>query len=185
MSNQTILWAMIILPWFTLLFMPKKDIKRFMPVGIFTALTSVLIGDIGVTLGIWVHQQTAYPLHSVMPFNIGLSLALTMWVFKYTYGRFWKYFTVNLLLDIGFNFIFFGYLLPSRNIMHVGNASPSQLLAITLAHAVFIYGYQMWQEGIFVKSERTSLNSNLQLAVAKPLSEDQKDNMLEQSRKLK
>jgi len=175
MSNQILLWSMLVLPWLTLIFMNKEDIKRFTPVGVFTALTSVLIGDVGVTFGLWIHQQTAYPFQSVMPFDIGLNLILTMWIFKYTYGRFRKYFVVNLLLDIGFNTIFFGRFLPSRDILHVVGGTPLQMLVITLSHAILIYGYQIWQEKIFVMSEKTSYRANLQPAAAKPL-QDKKEN---------
>ena len=174
MNNQALLWSMLVLPYLTLFFMKRTDLKHYMPVGIFAALTSVLIGDIGVTYGIWVHQQTAYPFNSVMPFDIGLNLVLTLWVFKYTYGRFWKYFLVNLILDIGFNFIFFGKFLPSKDILHVVGGSPLQMLAITLSHAVLIYGYQIWQEGIFAYSERNNFLHGLQPAATKPLPKDQK-----------
>ncbi len=147
---------MLIIPLLTLLFMKRNDIKRYMPVGLFAALTSVLIGDIGITLGLWIHKQTIYPLNSVMPFDIGLNLALTMWVFKFTYGQFLKYFFVNLVLDIGFNFVFFGKILPSNGIMYIVGGSPLQLLMITLSHAVLIYFYQMWQEGIIHSKIKSS-----------------------------
>ncbi len=31
MSNQILLWSVLILPWLTLFFMKKEDIKRLMP----------------------------------------------------------------------------------------------------------------------------------------------------------
>lgn len=169
MNTQILLWSMIILPYLSLLFMKKEDAKRYMPVGIFAALTSILIGDIGVTFGIWVHQQTAYPLNSIMPFDIGLNLALTMWIFKYAYGQFGKYFLVNFILDIGFNFFFFGKFLPSKNILHVVGGSPLQLLTVTLLHAVLLYIYQIWQEGVFAHSRNSSYSPDLHPAAAKPL----------------
>ncbi|VBB06488.1 Hypothetical protein LUCI_1721 [Lucifera butyrica] len=174
MSNQVILWSMLLTPFLTLFFMKKEDVKRYMPVGLFSAVTSAIIGDVGVTLGFWVHRETAYPLHSLMPFDIGLNLVLTMWVFIFTYRRFWMYMITNAILDIGFDFFLFQYYFPSRDIFNLVGISPFQSYLITLGHALVIYGYQMWQEGILVRSERTTFLGNLQPAT-KPLSRDQEN----------
>ena len=54
--------------------------------------------------------------------------------------------------------------------------SPFRTLPITLIHAVLIYGYQVWQEGIFAQYESSRLSSNLQPAATKPLPQDQDKN---------
>ena len=41
--------------------------------------------------------------------------------------------------------------------------------------AIIMYSFQIWQEGIFVRSETTSFSSNLQPAAAKPLDQDEQD----------
>lgn len=176
MSNQIILWSMIIVPWLALFFMKKEDLKRYMPVGVLAVATSVIIGDVGVKLGFWFHRETAYPFYNIMPFNIGLNLALTMWVFKFTYRQFWIYMITNAILDIGFSFFLFQYFLPSRGMFNLVNISPFQSFLITTTHALLLYGYQMWQEGIFIRSASPSSSWYLQHASAKPLPQDRKEN---------
>jgi hypothetical protein len=56
---------MFILPWFTLFFMKRDDIKRYMTVALFATITSILIVEIGDTLRWWVVKETANPLHSL------------------------------------------------------------------------------------------------------------------------
>jgi hypothetical protein len=47
MSNQVLLWSMLILPWLTLFFMSTENIKKWTPVALFSALTSVLAVELG------------------------------------------------------------------------------------------------------------------------------------------
>jgi hypothetical protein len=104
----------------------------------------------------------------MFPYFYGFMPVLTIWVFKFTYGRFWMYMVTNTILDIGFNFFLLNYFLPSRGIMDF-NISPFMSLPITLMHAVVIYGYQMWQDGILL-STKNIVNNNIQPVAAKPLS---------------
>jgi hypothetical protein len=172
-SNQVILWSMLILPWFTLLFLKKEEIKYYMPVGIFAGFTSAIISEVGVTLGFWVNQETIYPLSQIMPFDIGLNVVLTIWVFKYTYRRFWVYLIVNTILDIGFSFFLFNQIFSSRGILYLVGISPFQSLLITLTHALLLYGYQIWQEDALLVHEKScSFSANLHPAATKPLPED-------------
>ena len=142
MSNQVILWSMLIVPWLTLLFMPREETKRYMPVALFATVTSAIIHDAGITLGFWTVGETAFPLHRLTTYIFGLMPVLTLWVFKLTYGRFWLYMVTNTILDIGFNFQFLNVFLPSRGILTL-DVPPLQALPITLVHAVMLYGYQI------------------------------------------
>lgn len=149
MSNQVILWSMLILPFLTLFFMNRDDLKRYLPVGILSAFASTLVGDIGVTLGFWVHQETAYPLYDIMPFDISLNMILTMWIFKFTYRKFKIYLVTNIILDIVFAFFLFQSYFPDKGMMHLVGISPFQTFLITVILAIMLYNYQIWQEGIF------------------------------------
>ncbi|VBB07301.1 Hypothetical protein LUCI_2545 [Lucifera butyrica] len=175
MNNQIILWAMLAGPFLTLFLMKQDDIRRYMPVGLFAAVASAIIGDVGITLGFWVHRETAYPLHSLMPFDIGLNTVITLWIFKFTYQRFWVYLVTNAILDLGFAFLLFQYYFPSINMLNLVGISPFQTFLIALILAVVLYGYQMWQERIFRESERTAFSPGLQPAAAKPLSKRQEN----------
>lgn len=155
MSNQVIMWFFFfLLPWLTLVFMKKEDIRRFMPVAMAAIVTSVSIYDAGITLHLWEIQSTFYPFSHLHPYSFGTLPVLTMWVLKFTYTRFWLYMTVNTILDIGFNFLILDYLFPRLGILAL-TVSPFVTLPITLIHAVVLYGYQRWQEGAPASSPAT------------------------------
>ncbi len=175
MNNQVLTWLMFIAPWFTLFLMRKEDLKRFMPVALFTAILSAIISDMGYTFGLWTIGEKIYPFSYLSPHLFGPLLVITLWVFKFTYGRFWLYMITNTILDIGFNFLFLGYFLPARGILFM-NVHPIRTLPITLIHAAIAYGYQMWQAEIFAgQTERKRFSFGLQPAATKPLAKDQKD----------
>jgi len=175
LSNQVIHWSMLIVPLLTLFFMKKEEINRYVPVAVFATVLTMIILDIGITLGIWVVRESVFPFNEIFPYYLGTMPVLAMWVFKFTNGRFWAYMTTNLILDIGFNFFLLDYFLPIRGMFSFVGISPLQGLTITLAHAVLIYGYQMWHERVFsLRVKQTNTPVKLQ-AAAKPLPEEESD----------
>ncbi len=179
MNNQILMWSMLFLPWLTLFFMSKEEIKRFMPVALFSALTSVLAVEMGESLGWYIYEQTTYPLRTSSYLIFGLNCVTTIWLFHFIYGNFGKYIFIDLLLNLGFIYLIHIYLLGSRGIFYEVGLTPFINALITTAVGALIYAYQMWQEGIFVQYESTERRKNLQILQpesAKPLDyEKQKD----------
>lgn len=178
MSNQTLMWSILVLPWFTLFFIKKEDIKRFMPVALLSALTSVLVVETGENLGWFVYGESAYPLRTGYYIIFGLNIVTTMWLFYFLYGRFWKYVAIDTALNFGFIYLFHVYFLGSRGLFHEVGITPFTNVLIPIFDGVLLYGYQMWQEGIFVPSERTETARRsriLRPEAAKPLDRDERD----------
>lgn len=174
MSNQLILWSILILPWFTLLFMKKEEIKRYMPVALFTVVTGLIILEIGSTLNLWAVRETVFPLSYTVPYIYGTFPVVTMWVFKFTYGRFWLYVATNLVLDLGFSFLIMPWVI-SRGIFEIINFTNFGGLLVTTGHAFLLYGYQLWQEDVLVPAVKKLFSPKLQPAAAKPIFEDEDD----------
>ena len=154
MSNQVLLWSTIILPWFTLFLMRKEDRKRLLPVGLFSSLISIFAVEVGQTLGWFVFGESAYPLKTPA-YIFGLNIVTTMWIFYFTYGRFWTYLIIDTALNFGFIYLFHVYLLGSRGMFREVGITPWQNALITTAFGIVVYGYQVWQEGAFKKKGQT------------------------------
>lgn len=167
MSNSFIMWSLTLGPWLTLFFMKKEEVKRWMPVAMFAIVLATIIGDIGIRLGVWATREPIYPFAQMLPFFYGTMPVLTIWVFKFTYGRFWPYMIANTVLDVGFNFFLLAYFLPSRGIVDF-NISPFLSLPVTLLHAAVIYGYQIWQDDVLINTDNLA-EYNIRPAAAKPL----------------
>lgn len=174
MSNQVILWGMLVFPWLTLFLMKQEVIKRFMPITLFTVVTHAIIFESGITLGLWSTKETIFPFNQTLPFVYGAIPAFTMWIFRFTYGRFWIYMVTNAIIDYGLAYI----ILPWLVARGIGTLSGSSLvLGITIIHAILLYIYQMWQEGIFIHytEKKRNFSPRLQPAVLKPVPNDNKD----------
>lgn len=172
MSNQFILWSTIIIPWFTLLFMKREEIKRYMPVAFFTLITNSLFFEVSRTLNLLVVRETVFPLSYSFPFIYGAFPVVTIWIFKFTYERFWLYVITNLVLNLGFNFLIMPWVV-SRGIVGLINFTYLQGFIVTMVHAFLLYGYQLWQENALVPSVKKIFSPRLQSAATKPFFEDE------------
>lgn len=76
-----------------------------MPVSLFCMLTLAFIFEAGITLYWWAVKEPFFPLVNLPIFLYVAYLIGTIWIFKYTYGRFWLFITTNIILD--FILIFF------------------------------------------------------------------------------
>lgn len=155
MSNQSLLWIILIVPWLSLFFMKMDNIKRFMPVALFSALASIVIVEIGQTSNWFFFEETFFPFrNSAYYVMLGLNPVTSMWIFLFLYGKFVRYLVIDTLLNFGFIYLFHIYFLGSRGLFYEVNLTPSQNTLITTAVGVLVYGYQVWQEGIFIPSQR-------------------------------
>jgi len=169
LSNQAILWATLILPWLSLFLMPQKDIKRFIGAGLLGGFMSIVVSEIGVANGWWYFRETTYPLALMSSYTYGLFPIMPIWILKFTYGRLGPY----LGVEVGANFFFSYFLLPwfgSRGFLDF----KADLIAFILSSllALIIYGFQMWQDDVFVQSIKPSFSSHLQPAASKPNQDD-------------
>ena len=173
MSTQTIAWGMIMLPWFTLFFMKKEDIKRFMPAALFTVVSSTIIYESGIAFKMWSTRETAYPLYQMLPSIYGLFPVLSMWVFKFTFDRFWSYLTTNAVLDIMWAYVLFPWFVTSGILEFL--KSRIYVFILTVCHAILVYGYQMWQEDALVPVFKGFFSPKLRPAEIKPMLKDRDD----------
>lgn len=177
MNNQIILWSILILPWLTLFFMRKEYLKRFMPVAIFSSITSIVIVEVGATFKLWALHETVFPLTHTFPYHLGLAPVATIWLFKFTYSKLWKYIAVDAIYNLAFAFVFTPWLALRGIRENIGATSLGLYIIVTL-HGFLLYVYQMWQEDALVPDVKKLFSPFFQPAATKPpLKNDNKDNM--------
>lgn len=147
MSNQLILWMLLIVPLLSLILMKKEDVKRFMPVALFTAFTSGILYETGIIVGVWSFRAIAFPL-----VLYGLFPTVAIWVFRFTYGRFGLYMVTNAIIDLVWAFFIWPWL-SKMGLIGIGPWTPLIIYLLSLGHACLLYGYQMWQETIFANTK--------------------------------
>ncbi len=173
MSNQTLLWSSFIISWLSVIFLKKEDLKRYMPVALFGALLSTIIIEAGTTLNWWSTKETVFPLINMPIFIYGSFLVGILWIFKFSYKRFWLFLATNACIDL-ILIIPLDNWFVRRGILELNNITPLQMLFLSIVHATLLYSYQLWQEGEASPFKRLNVNlsSNVQSAASKPLRDD-------------
>lgn len=180
MSNQAALWSMLVLPWLTLAFMKREEIKKWMPAALFVMVTSTLIIEAGITFKLWETHETTFPLNEMISYVYGTLPVGAMWILKYTYGRFWLYATVQVVGSLVLILLVQPWLHNRDSFVYVNpnNLAGMGPFAITVVHLLLVYFYQMWQEEVLVTAETSGSTAALQPAAAKPVQEEEENNLL-------
>jgi len=154
MSVTFISWAMLIVPWLSLLFINKNSLKRFTPVTVFTALWVTYTWEYGVANTWWVDDFRLFPSFVTnIPVVLGPFLIGTIWIFHFTFGNYWRYMLVNLLFNILNAYpvnMFFDYI----GLLHPVGFPRIGLVLLGLVQASGIYLFQRWMDNAFKKHIR-------------------------------
>jgi len=123
-----------------------------MPVAIFASFLMILYNLIAHNQKHWIIKETILPWLSPTFASgiLGGFLVITIWIFYFTYGRFWVYLVTNIVLDFMFA-IFPGQFIfqEKLRIYQLINITPWGRFAIFVALAIVIYGYHYWQEEVY------------------------------------
>lgn len=137
------IFLMTILPWLTIPFLGEKTFKRFFPSSIFMTLYLIAEGRYAEKKKWWWFPFTVKPnVLGEVPLIIGPFLVGSLWILKYTYGKFNLYLLTNIIIDSFFTY--FG-LTWFKKIGYVSlvRLTKFQLSIVFLIKSFVLYGSQM------------------------------------------
>ncbi|MFC0210906.1 hypothetical protein ACFFK0_00325 [Paenibacillus chartarius] len=125
-----------------------------MPVALFATVLSTIVNQIAWTYQWWTFKVTLFPWDKVIPLPTvyGVFLVGTIWIFAFTFRKFWLYVLVNLIVD-GIYVFALSVWLNHLGVRESGNLPPLINLSLMTAFAQILYVYQMWQEGIWLPTK--------------------------------
>jgi len=156
--KQIILWSLLILPWVSLFFLKMNTIRRYMSVALFMTVIHTLAYQAAYHYGWW--KETGSSLFGwdkvvPVPWVYGAYLVIVIWVFSFTFGKFWMYLTVNILLDGIFMYIVYPVWQRMGLVSSESTLSTIAIVAMMVGFALIIYLYQLWQDKVLKKPEAT------------------------------
>ncbi len=106
-----------------------------------------IVYEIGYTYKLWILIDAIVPWGHVTntAFAYGIFLVGTIWVFHFTFGRFWLYVVANLLLDAFYAFVFHR-IEEKLGIADLVSVKHYHIFLIMMGLAIILYPYQLWQE---------------------------------------
>ncbi|RKQ33986.1 hypothetical protein [Oceanobacillus halophilus] len=103
--------GIIIVPWLSMLFIGKRNFKRFSITGVFIVVFEIINHIIGYKRRWWkFFDKKRSFLKDELPFSIGPYMPLTMWLLKLSYGNFKKFWLLNAIADGLFAFVIMNFL---------------------------------------------------------------------------
>lgn len=150
--NEIVKWSLFIIPWISLFFLNSSAIRRYMPVALFATVLNTIIAQLAWKFNWWKFNEGLFSWDKIAPLYTvyGVFLVGTIWIFYFTFRKFWVYVIVNIIVDL-----FYGMgmvkLLNKLNIRENGSFTPLQNLLTMTVLAILLYLYQLWQERIFEK----------------------------------
>jgi hypothetical protein len=141
-KNKMILLVMMILPWLSMPFLGKRNIKRFYPGALFICVWVFFESVIAKKRVWWRFYEKLTPKGTgEMPLIIGPFFVGSLWILKFTFGKLKRYFFVNLIMDVFF--VYPGlFVLKRLGIASLLRLKHYQLLSIFMSKAMIMYGFQ-------------------------------------------
>ncbi|PFA63087.1 hypothetical protein CN378_18815 [Bacillus sp. AFS015802] len=132
----------LVLPWFTAPLLGKNTFVRFTSVAVFTNVVWSFLSIIASNKRWWKADPFFWKKTKIdLPFVGGMFFITTLWVFKWTFGDFRKYFALNALIDflLAFPIVKFYDKMGAFKLRKMSNLF---FYLIILSLAVLIYFYQ-------------------------------------------
>jgi hypothetical protein len=137
---------LIVVPWLSLLFIGKHNLKRFSLAGIVIVLVEIINHKIGQKRKWWIfYDKRKSFLKNELPFSIGPYMPLSMWLLKFSYGNFKKFVLLNVIADGLFAFPIITFI-KKMKILRLNKLNNFQFFLYIHYKAYILYGVQYWYE---------------------------------------
>ncbi|MED4071760.1 hypothetical protein [Priestia endophytica] len=146
---QAVSWIFFLLPWVLLYPLDSQRVKRFAPVGLFSALVITIIFQIAEKWNWWIINNNLFFLTSISSFVYGFLIVATILVFYFSYPNFLFYMIANLIIDAIQAFIISPFLFIKVGLYNLHKINAFELFLLMTLVSLIIYGYQKWQDTVF------------------------------------
>ncbi len=145
--------VIILFPWLSLLFLGKRNIKRFFPAALGTVIYEIIHQKIGQKRKYWVfYDKRSSFISNELPFSIGPYVPISMWILKFSYGNFKRFLLFNAVFDGLFAFPLIQFLKKVK-IANLYRLNGFQFFLYLFHKAFVLYGLQYLAENKMISSK--------------------------------
>lgn len=140
-----------VLSWTTVVFVPKREVRRFIPVTMLSGLFTVTLVLIGSQYNFWGSiGKSKKALWNHLLLVLGPFAIANLWIFHLTYGKFAQYMITNLLNNLLYSFSIIPLIEKANYLSYVKFTRLHHFL-VTTVEALLLYAFQMVYEKPFSK----------------------------------
>jgi hypothetical protein len=133
---------LILIPWLSLLFIGKREFKRYSFSGVFIIIFEIINHLYGHKRNWWkFYDKRKSFMRDELPFSVGPYMPLSMWLLKFSYGNFKKFVLLNAVADGAFAFFIID-VLKKLKIISLGRLNHVQFFIYLHYKAYILYGVQ-------------------------------------------
>ncbi|WP_338786065.1 hypothetical protein [Metabacillus sp. FJAT-53654] len=137
---------LIVVPWLSLIFIGKHNLKRFSLAGIVIVILEIINHKIGQKRNWWTfYDKRKSFLTNELPFSIGPYMPLSLWLLKLSYGNFKKFVLLNVIADGLFAFPIINFIKKIK-ILRLNKLNNFQFFLYLHYKAYILYGVQYWYD---------------------------------------
>lgn len=143
MNNKKLfLLAMMIVPWLSVPFLGKRELRRFLPGALFICVW-VTVESILAKKWMWwrFYEKLTPKVMGEIPFIVGPFFIGSLWILKFTFGKFFRYLIVNIVTDVLFAYPGV-YFLKRFGIVSLVRLKHYQMVLLFITKSVLMYGIQ-------------------------------------------
>lgn len=144
---QILSWLMLIAPWFLLIFIDKRKFSKFLSVAFFTTLLDTILFQMAHIWNWWTITNNVFFLTDVSSFEYGFLPIVTIYVFYFTYPRFWLFVGTNIILDAVQAFIISPFIFEKFGLYRL-NINRFGFFLVIFCIVPIIYYYQKWYDKV-------------------------------------
>ncbi|MDF1510031.1 hypothetical protein PZE06_17985 [Robertmurraya sp. DFI.2.37] len=129
--------------WASLFFIPRKSLKRFLPVSILASLLTLIIVFVGTHYDFWKFKGgSKTKIITLLSIVLGAFPVGAFWIFRFTFGKFWLYILTNLIQNLIYAFPIITFFEKINFIKYVRFTRFHHLL-VSMTISLILYGFQL------------------------------------------
>ncbi|TYR99999.1 hypothetical protein FZC84_08720 [Rossellomorea vietnamensis] len=150
--SRILILLLLAFSWLMLPLAGWRSIKRFFPASMFMCVFLVIEDLIAEKLNWWViYPSLSRKIRGMVPFAIGPFFTGSIFILKFTYGRFFLFFLLNLAVDTFFVYPFYSWF-KKLGVWRLIKMTQPQLLMLFLTKSVLMYGFHHY----FISRRKTA-----------------------------
>lgn len=139
-------WTLLISPWFLLIPLDSKRMKRFLSVAFFTVIFNTIHFQIAANYNRWTVTNEIPFLNNIPSFTYGLLPVTTILFFYFTYPNIWLFFGVYIVFDAFQAFVISPFVFEKIGLYELNILTNLGLFILIISLVPVIYFYQKWYE---------------------------------------
>lgn len=136
--------GLLLLSWLTVFFIPKNEFKKYTPVATFASLIVIIESMLAIPFKWWtVKGGLLIKVFNDLSLILGPFFVGTIWIFRFTFGKFWLYTLTNTLMDLFLAYPI-NWLMQKFKLYKLVNFKSKHVFYTGICYAFVIYVYQLF-----------------------------------------